>query len=373
MSDRREFLELAHNFEPKKHLVTGWLLSIKLDGHRAFYDGGITRGMDPQDVPWANTSKDARYIERPKSTGLWSRGGKTIQAPEWWLDALPVGVPLDGELWGGRGLFQKTSSTVKQLYPNDADWHDIRYMVFDSPSWHAFARIGRINTPNFTKEIHESTWKFITDRVSPAPLPASWSYDIAISSIPKTPNLMIWTLLPQEKLPASRKEVAEVIETRLAKCEVDGDEGLMLRHPNQPWEPKRSNNLLKVKRRHDAEAEVVGYVWGRKTDRGSKLLGLMGAIIVRTLKSEKIREGIIFELSGFTDQERAMVFRTDLDCSAISPMDRLEGQNKPGEKVSPYWINKKFPIGSTLTYKYRETTDDGVPKEAQYFRPKGDL
>lgn len=365
MSDRREFLELAHVFEPKKHLVSGWLVSCKLDGHRAFWDGGITRGMNPEDVPWANTAKDARYIERPLSTGLWSRGGKTIQAPDWWLNTLPEFVFLDGELWAGNGQFQYTSSTVKQLYPVDADWKNIIYMVFDSPSPWAFSRIGRINTPNFSKNISIECWEFIKEKFHNLVYPMSQSYDNAMSlvAIKSSTDKAIWNMLKQEKLPAARKDAQVRIDDLLAKVEAKGGEGLILRHPTAPWEPKRTSNLLKVKSRKDAEAEVIGYIWGRKTDRGSKLLGLMGAMVL------KMPNGIQFELSGFTDAERKMEMLPHLTQMATSYLDSIEGHNKPGERVSAYWWNPKFPIGSTITYKYRELSNDGIPKEAQYSRP----
>ncbi len=34
----REFLQLAHTFDPAKHKVAGWMLSEKLDGTPCFWD-----------------------------------------------------------------------------------------------------------------------------------------------------------------------------------------------------------------------------------------------------------------------------------------------------------------------------------------------
>jgi ATP-dependent DNA ligase len=148
------------------------------------------------------------------------------------------------------------------------------------------------------------------------------------------------------------------IESALEECEANGDEGLILRHPSMPWEPKRTNNLLKVKRRHDAEAEVIGYTWGRQTDRGSKLLGLMGNMILR------MPNGKVFEIAGFTDAERQM----SRNMMGSTPFDQDEGIKHPGEKITDAWFNKTFPIRSTITYSYRELTDEGLPKEAQFKR-----
>lgn len=356
----RKFLQLAHEFDNKKHNPYGWYLSIKLDGHRAFWDGGFTRGMDPKDVPWANTAKDTRYIITPKATGLWSRGGKTIQAPEWFLDSLPTDILLDGELWAGRGLFQDTSSIVKQLKPNGTDWQKIKYMVFDSPSWAAFAQDGVINEPSYTKTISsERVLSFVFGSNYEVKTPET--FDNAYLDLlnvyvffAKHSDIEVWKPHKQTKIYGTRSELTKIITDKLDQCAKDGDEGLMLRNPIAPWEPKRSNNILKVKRRHDAEAKIIGYIWGKKTDKGSKLLGLMGAMVV------KMPNGIVFELSGFTDEERRL---TSFNLLAID-----EGVTCQGKMVSDNWTNEKFPIGSTITYSYREHTNDGVPKEAQFLR-----
>ena len=83
---------------------TGWWISEKYDGMRGFWDG----------------------------KALWTRGGKPIHAPEYFLAELPKGIALDGELWLGRGNFEDTMSTVRRQTP-DPRWRQIRFMVFDAP------------------------------------------------------------------------------------------------------------------------------------------------------------------------------------------------------------------------------------------------
>ena len=53
-SPRREFLQLADRYDPRKHDVAGWFVSEKLDGTRCFWDGGLTRGLPTEQVPWAS-------------------------------------------------------------------------------------------------------------------------------------------------------------------------------------------------------------------------------------------------------------------------------------------------------------------------------
>ena len=71
---------------------TGWWMSEKLDGVRAWWTG----------------------------SALLSRLGNTINAPAWFTAGLPK-VPLDGELWCGRGQFTEAVSIVKNAARQD-DW-----------------------------------------------------------------------------------------------------------------------------------------------------------------------------------------------------------------------------------------------------------
>lgn len=83
---------------------TGFLVSEKLDGVRAVWDGQTLR----------------------------FRSGRVIQAPIWFTAALPA-TPLDGELWLGRRQFDRLSGVVRRQVPVDAEWRAVRYMVFDLP------------------------------------------------------------------------------------------------------------------------------------------------------------------------------------------------------------------------------------------------
>jgi DNA ligase-1 len=84
--------------------VTGWWMSEKLDGVRAYWDG----------------------------TQFISRLGNIYQAPAWFIAGLPK-TPLDGELWMARKAFQRTVGIVKRQ-DGAALWKDIRYVVFDAPA-----------------------------------------------------------------------------------------------------------------------------------------------------------------------------------------------------------------------------------------------
>lgn len=84
--------------------VSRYLVSEKLDGVRAIWDGQVLR----------------------------FRSGKTINAPGWFVDGLPK-QPLDGELWIARGQFERVSGIVRREVPDDAAWREVRYIIFELP------------------------------------------------------------------------------------------------------------------------------------------------------------------------------------------------------------------------------------------------
>ena len=334
----REFIQQAHTYKPDKHLVNGWMLSEKLDGMRAFWDGGFTRGLLTTEVPFANSSKDYRRTSPAVSTGLWSRYAKAIAAPDWWLDTLP-NFPLDGELYAGAGRFQFVMSTARRFVPDDSGWKEISYNCYDIPSYSAFLVPGRINNPQWTAIFEDMRGiSPLTDRG-----PTTFHKLDRLIELGKL-DLGTAHWVPQFKLPMNSAKAQNTIDWELKQIVFRGGEGLVLRKPSSVWEPYRSHNVLKVKPSHDSEATVMGYTWGK-----GKFEDMMGALKVSW-------EGKEFDLSGFTDKERVMLLRGYLDYR-IPGSDTVDGTHNPN-----------FPIGSTVTFKYRELSDDGIPKEARYWR-----
>lgn len=87
--------------------LTGFWMSEKLDGVRAYWDG----------------------------KAFLSRLGNRYHAPDWFTAGLPE-TPLDGELWGGRKRFQRTISVVRRQDRSD-HWKEIMFVVFDAPAMDA--------------------------------------------------------------------------------------------------------------------------------------------------------------------------------------------------------------------------------------------
>jgi DNA ligase-1 len=344
---RREFLQLAHTFDNQD--VTNWWMSKKLDGYRVFWDGGITRGMHKSSVPWANTEKDERYKKEPIATGLWTRNANVYHAPEWFLDDLPK-IPLDGELYCHGLKRQDIGSIVKSLVPG-VGWASIKFHVFDSPPLATVFKDGVIDTPHYKKEFKDIL-KWIMDREykyqSLAARSENFNYRytymlrVALADCPSC------TLVHQTPI-----ESMSQIDYHMDEALDEGYEGLVIRNPQEMYHCYRSHDMLKYKPYEDAEGIVVGYTSGRETDKGSRLLGMMGALIV----DYGDQNGNLLELSGFEDAEREL---SDTNFAVLHP-----GKLLP-EDVEAV----KFPRGTVVTFKYRGLSNDGVPQEARYWRKR---
>ncbi len=231
------------------------LVSEKYDGVRALWDGRTLR----------------------------HRSGRTVSAPSSFLDALPP-EPLDGELWIGRGRFERLSATVRHASPDPVAWSSVRYMVFDQP----------VADGTFDERI--ARLAAILPRGSgPAELAPQWRV-------------------------GGRAALARDLERVVGA----GGEGLVLHVASAAHVGGRSDAVFKLKPTLDAEARVVGH------RRGSgKYRGQLGALEVETEDGTRFFIG-----SGLSDAER---------------------RNPP-------------PIGSHVTYRYRDVTSNGVPRFATYLR-----
>lgn len=337
---KREFLQLAHKYEEGKN-VTGWLCSEKLDGIRCFWDGAVSTGVPIAEVPWANTLKDRGKRLNLRATGLWTRYLKPIMAPPSWLAKLPKGIPLDGELWTGRGQFQVVSSIVKELNPSPF-WTSVKYCVFDSPNLETVLADGTIDNPQCNKTLFQCVdWCYSRLQATGRKRLSFIETYKLLFGMPAFQNDVV-ILQPQFQI-RDKEQLNEYMEGVLSMR----GEGLMLRNPDAYYECCRSHNILKYKPFEDAEGTVIGYVWGL-----GKYEGMMGAALVR------MDNGKEFELSGFTDEERHL---SRLNSGATV------GKGKDQVDLTR-WTNLSFPIGSRITFKYRELTDAGIPKEARYWR-----
>lgn len=218
-------VQLASGWSPGRS-PQGFLISEKFDGVRAVWDGQLLR----------------------------FRSGREIAAPDWFVRALPD-HPLDGELWLGRGQFDRLSGVVRQQNPQDALWRTVHYLVFDAPG---------LAGPFGARS------QAVRSAIDAARLP--W---------------LTW-------VEQFRLEEATALQAQLEAVVRAGGEGLVLHRADALWRAGRSDDLFKLKPESDDEAQVMGYQPGK-----GRHAGLTGALLVRT------PDGVQFELgSGLSDAHR---------------------------------------------------------------------
>jgi DNA ligase-1 len=206
--------------------VTQYLVSEKLDGVRAIWDGQTLR----------------------------FRSGREIKAPDWFIASLPKQA-LDGELWLGRGRFEKLSGIVRREQPDETAWRQVRYMIFELPG-----------APGTFSERAAEMRRLVAQTKLP------WLQEIEQLNVVDRSSL--------------QKRLKAVVKA--------GGEGLMLHRADALYETGRSDTLLKLKPWADAEAIVIGHLPGK-----GKYVGMLGALRVRSANGREFSLG-----AGLSDEER---------------------------------------------------------------------
>jgi DNA ligase-1 len=121
----------------------------------------------------------------------------------------------------------------------------------------------------------------------------------------------------------------EHLRAEADRIEKLGGEGLMMRQPRSRYVAGRSSTLLKVKRFIDAEAKVIGHQAGEGRHKGR-----LGALLVELPNGKRFAVG-----TGFSDQER---------------------------EAPP-------ALGSTITFRYQELSDAGIPRFPSFLAVRHDV
>jgi len=378
MTTRREFLLLADTFKADKHDPVGMMMSIKLDGGRALWDGGITRGVPTVDVPWASVTNPKSNLPKdkiaPVATGLWSRYGNPIAAPEWFLDAMPRGFLMDGELYCGPGKFQQTMSAIRTDVPIDDRWREVKYHAFGAPTFDSVFQSGLIKNANMLTEIdHAACLEFVAYRtgltkemlVYQGPRTFEEEQDALDEVLHNGSDLVV--RVPQFHC----RSLAEL--TKFTKEVTDaGGEGAMLRDPDSVWFPKRRPFLLKVKPRPDSEATVIGFVAGRKGKTG-QFLGKLGCLKVvwhgdPTAPCGLLKKGVEFEIgTGLTHQDRELDPVELFDQAYRNPGKELDAPIST-QPLDGGGTHRGFRIGDRITFSYMGVSTSSIPREPAYLR-----
>jgi DNA ligase-1 len=204
----------------------GYWISEKLDGVRAYWDG----------------------------KQLFFRSGHPVPAPAWFTRGFPA-QPLDGELWLGRSSFERLAGIVRKHTPVDAEWRQVRYMLFELPG--AKGSFGE----------RKDALRRLVER----------------AAIPWLQAVEQFRVKDRAELTAKLREVVAA-----------GGEGLMLHRADAPYVAGRVDDLLKLKPYLDLEARVIAHLPGHGRNAGR-----LGALLVEDEDGRRFRIG-----TGFSDAAR---------------------------------------------------------------------
>jgi DNA ligase-1 len=182
------------------------------------------------------------------------RSGRAVSAPARFIAKLPPQA-LDGELWLARGRFEALSGIVRKAQPQDDDWRQIKYMIFELP-----------NAPGafFERAL----------RIKEIAAKARWPQLIAVEQFRVADRA------------ALKRKLDDVVR--------GGGEGLMLHLADALYVTGRSDVLLKLKPLQDTEAVVIEHLTGK-----GKYQGMLGALRVQMVDGKKFLIG-----TGFSDEVR---------------------------------------------------------------------
>jgi DNA ligase-1 len=182
------------------------------------------------------------------------RSGRVVPAPAWFTARLPL-TPLDGELWLGRGRFDELSGIVRKSTPVDAEWRELRYMVFELPgAAGTFAERAR--------------------RIRELAAQTDWPQLAAVEQAPVADR--------------------DALQRRLDATVAQGGEGLVLHLASAAYRPGRSDVTMKLKPELDTEAVVIAHHPGQGRNASR-----LGALEVRAPDGRQFLIG-----SGFSDAQR---------------------------------------------------------------------
>ena len=217
---------------PENVDVRDYWVSEKYDGVRGYWDG--------------------------KQRQMYSRNGTVIALPNDFAAQLPD-ISLDGELWIGRGQFERVVSVVRDAQPDDSAWKQVKYMVFELPD-------SQNQYGDFTQRM--ARIERITQHIN----------------APNIQAVKQWRV-------RDRAELLRQLDTITQA----GGEGLMLHLASAPYQTGRSDALYKLKLRQDAEATVIAHNPGT-----GKYAGKVGSLRVRTENGREFNVG-----GGLNDALRA--------------------------------------------------------------------
>lgn len=268
-------VQLSNKYFDKPEVVEGkeFVLTTKIDGSRiiAMKDNGKVSF-------WTRQGQ--------KYEGLVDLENELLNSPE-------DNFVLDGEIVAIDTDLENTyKNTMKLSRTKDLEKHGLKMLVFDY-----------MPIANFKIQCCPLAY-----RARRGVLTAIFDFN----------NFKYFQLLPKLYQGTDTSKIIEILNEQTAQ----GQEGIMINIVDAPYDFKRTNNLLKVKKFQDTEVKVIGFEEGT-----NKLAGTLGAFVC------EYKDNIVKVGSGLSDEDRAY-----------------------------FWANKDSLIGKYITVKYFEESYDSKTK-----------
>ena len=193
------------------------------------------------------------------------------------LRLMPDNTCLDGEITllvrGNLSSKDAYKETMKIVRTKDKEKHGIKMLVFDCMTADEF------KNQNCTNDY--------TVRRADAELLFNQG------------DFQYFELLPILYRGSDTSEITRILEEEVS----NGEEGIMINICDAPYEFKRTNGLLKVKKMQTMDLEIIGFEEGE-----GRLAGKLGAVLVRYKNGNVVKVG-----SGFSDDLRVTIWANQSD------------------------------------------------------------
>ena len=250
---------------------------------------------------------------------LAAKWSSTVNIDGWWLSE-----KLDGVrgCWTGTEMLSRSGKKI-----NVPAWFIENFPPFalDGELWTGRGRFSEIISI-VRKKRPGAEWQRISYYIFDVPHNSKKFEDrLKMAKDWFSDNPSSYAKILEQKFCRNKQHLMEELKT----IETLNGEGIMLRRPASLYKNGRSRDILKVKTFHDTEAVVVAHIKGKGRNKDR-----MGSLKVVLPDGKHFLIG-----SGFTDKER---------------------ENPP-------------PIGSVITFKYKEINKSGIPRFASFLRVRETL
>jgi DNA ligase-1 len=193
------------------------------------------------------------------------------------LRLMPDNTCLDGEITllvrGNLSSKEAYKETMKIVRTKDKEKHGIKMLVFDCMTAEEFKN----QNCKFTYLVRRADAELLFNQN----------------------DFQYFELLPILYRGSDTSKITELLEEEVA----NGEEGIMINICDAPYEFKRTNGLLKVKKMQTMDLEIIGFEEGT-----GRLAGRLGAVLVRYKNGNVVKVG-----SGFSDDFRVTIWNKQSD------------------------------------------------------------